>query len=242
MLNGMQKNKLLYEGKAKIIFETDRPDVLRMEFKDSLTAFNAQKKGEFQGKGKLNCLISTYIFKVLTKNNIPHHWLSTENGNHMIVKKTKIIPLEIVIRNVLAVSLSKKLGKPEGIVLTKPLLELYYKDDGLNDPFVNDEQAIEFGWVNTDQLLSMKSMAIHINTILKSLFFKAQLNLIDFKIEFGVTGDNKVILADEISPDCMRLWDTKTHDKFDKDRFRHDLGKIEEAYQSVLARLEGITI
>ena len=233
---------MIYEGKAKRIFETLVAEELMMEFKDTLTAFNAQKKGEFIGKGKLNCAISTYIFKLLTKHNISHHWIKTENSNQMVVVKTKIIPLEIVVRNVLAGSLAKKIGLPEGKILSKPLVELYYKDDALADPFVSDEQAFEFGWVQPNQLQQMKRTALEINKILSEHFLNTGLKLVDFKIEFGINSKNEVILADEISPDCMRLWDVKTQEKFDKDRFRRDLGQVEEAYQSVLKRLEGIPL
>lgn len=233
---------MIYEGKAKRIFETIVANELMMEFKDSLTAFNAQKKGEFVGKGKLNCAISTYIFKLLSKHNISHHWIKTQNSNQMIVVKTKIIPLEIVVRNVLAGSLAKKIGQAEGKILSKPLVELYYKDDALADPFVSDEQAFEFGWVNPIQLQDMKLMALKINKILSEHFLSVGLTLVDFKIEFGVNFKNEIILADEISPDCMRLWDVNTLEKFDKDRFRRDLGQVEEAYQSVLKRLEGIPL
>lgn len=234
--------KMIYEGKAKKIFETPAMNELLMEFKDSLTAFNAQKKGEFLGKGQLNCAISTYLFKLLSKHNISHHWLKTENNNQMTVIKTKIIPLEVVVRNILAGSLAKKLGRSEGEKLKKPLLELYYKDDSLADPFVSDDQALEFGWVEAEQLKAIKATALKINSVLSVQFLKADLQLVDFKIEFGVTASGDIILADEISPDCMRLWDKNTQEKFDKDRFRRDLGQVQEAYQSVLTRLEGIPL
>jgi len=232
--------KLIYEGKAKKIFETEHANELMMEFKDSLTAFNAQKKGQFQGKGKLNCLISTHIFKVLSANGISHHWIKTENDNQMIVQKTQIIPLEVVVRNVLAGSLAKKVGREEGQRLSCPLVEFYYKDDALNDPFVSEPQIIEFKWATETQLEKMKKMALEINQILVPHFIKAGLDIIDFKVEFGINSSREIILADEISPDCMRLWDVKTKEKFDKDRFRRDLGNVEEAYQSVYERLEGI--
>ena len=233
---------MIYEGKAKRIFETSNADQLRMEFKDSLTAFNAQKKGQFLGKGMLNCAISTYMFKLLLKHNISNHWIATLEKNQMIVVKTKIIPLEVVVRNVLAGSLAKKLNKPEGQILSKPLVELYFKDDGLGDPFVSDDQAFEFGWVKPDQLQTMKQTTLKINKILSEHLLQTGLRLIDFKIEFGINSKNEVILADEISPDCMRLWDLVTSEKFDKDRFRRDLGHVEEAYQNVLNRLEGIPL
>lgn len=239
----MKNSVLIYEGKAKKIFQTEVQNQLLMEFKDSLTAFNAQKKGEFVGKGQLNCKISTYLFKLLAQNEVPHHWIKTENDQrHMLVEKTRIIPLEVVVRNFLAGSLATKLNLPEGQKLKKPLVELYYKKDELNDPFVSDDQATEFGWVATHELSEMKSWALKINQILTDCFLRAGLKLVDFKIEFGVNAEGQIILADEISPDCMRLWDLKTNEKFDKDRFRRDLGQVAEAYQSVLTRLEGIPV
>ena len=234
--------RLIYEGKAKKIFSTDSPQQLRMEFKDSLTAFNAEKKGHFEGKGRLNCLISTYLFRLLTQHQIPHHWINTVDGNQMIVQKTKIIPLEVVVRNFLAGSLAKRLNQSEGQRLSKPLIELYFKDDSLGDPFVSDDQTLEFGWANAEQLKIMKSLATQINSILSEHFLKVGIKLIDFKVEFGITDKNEILLADEISPDCMRLWDVYTDEKFDKDRFRRDLGNIKEAYQTILQRLEGIPL
>lgn len=232
--------ELLYEGKAKKIFSTDEENLVMMQYKDSLTAFNALKKGEFAGKGELNCQISTKIFEELAKHNISNHWVKTIPPNQMLVQKTKIIPLEVVVRNQVAGSLSKKLNIPEGTALKKPLVELYYKDDSLGDPFVNDDQAILFNWVNLENLSSMKSMALKINEALGQLFKKAGLNLIDFKVEFGMNNKNELLLADEISPDCMRLWDLSTGEKMDKDRFRRDLGNVEEAYKEVLKRLGGM--
>ncbi len=238
----MTEQKLIYEGKAKKIFATAESEQLLMEFKDSLTAFNAQKKGHFIGKGKLNCLISTYIFKLLTQHKIPHHWLKTQSENLMLVQRTIIIPLEVVVRNYLAGSLAKKLKKNEGAKLSSPLVELYYKDDALEDPFVSDDQAIEFAWATAKQLAVMKALALKINSVLTERFLIAGLKLIDFKIEFGVNTKHEILLADEISPDCMRLWDVATDEKFDKDRFRRDLGNVEEAYQNVLTRLEKVTL
>lgn len=234
---------LIYEGKAKKIFSTENPDVLLMEFKDSLTAFNALKKGEFPGKGSLNCKISTLIFKLLGHHQIAHHWISTSEPNHMTVKKTKIIPLEVVVRNILAGSLAKKLGREEGEVLARPLVEFYYKDDSLADPFVSDEQILIMGWATGQQLEHMKNQALQINQVLMQSFQNADLKLVDFKIEFGTDSQQQIILADEISPDCMRLWDVKTNEKMDKDRFRRDLGAIDQAYREVFERLsKGVSL
>lgn len=230
--------ELLYEGKAKKIFSTDKENVLLMEFKDSLTAFNALKKGNFEGKGALNCKISTLLFKALSQKQIAHHWLETSGENLMLVKRTKIIPLEVVVRNYLAGSLAKKLGRDEGTQLSFPVLEYYYKDDALNDPFVNDDQVLAMGWANQEQLNHLRKEALKINQIILPLFLKAGLKLIDFKIEFGTDSEGNIILSDEISPDCMRLWDVKTNEKLDKDRFRRDLGSVDEAYAEVYKRLK----
>ncbi|MGZ3725532.1 MAG: phosphoribosylaminoimidazolesuccinocarboxamide synthase [Pseudobdellovibrio sp.] len=231
------KQNLLYEGKAKKIFSTDKENVLLMEFKNSLTAFNALKKGEFEGKGAVNCKISTLIFKVLKQHNISHHWLETRNENYMLVQKTKIIPLEVVVRNYIAGSLAKKLGQAEGGILKNPIVEFYYKDDALNDPFVNDDQIMAFGWATAQQLAFIKAEALKINQVISQLFGKAGLKLIDFKVEFGTNTEGQIILSDEISPDCMRLWDAQTNKKLDKDRFRQDLGQVDEAYNEVYQRL-----
>jgi phosphoribosylaminoimidazole-succinocarboxamide synthase len=234
----MLKKKLLYEGKAKIIYETDKPDEVLMVYKDSLTAFNALKKGNFEGKGKLNCQISTLIFKVLSQNNIKHHWLETIDSNQMRVQKTEIIPLEVVVRNFMAGSLAKKLGRTEGESLKQPIVEFYYKEDSLNDPFVNDEQIVALGWADQKTLDFLKKQALQINQILSDLFQKLGLKLIDFKTEFGRNRQGDIILSDEISPDCMRLWDATTNKKLDKDRFRQDLGEVEESYTEVFQRLQ----
>lgn len=233
----MKTQELLYEGKAKKIFKTDQPEVLLMEYKDSLTAFNALKKGEFAGKGALNCKISTLIFKLLSQHNIKHHWIETRDDKFMVVHRTKIIPLEVVVRNFVAGSLAKKLEMTEGTVLKQPIVEFYYKNDALNDPFVNDEQIIALGWAGAAEIKTLKTQALLINEVLFTVFKNVGLKLIDFKTEFGFDSTAQVILSDEISPDCMRLWDSETDKKLDKDRFRRDLGSVEEAYQEVYQRL-----
>lgn len=231
-------DKLIYEGKAKKIFQTENANEVLMEFKDSLTAFNALKKGEFHGKGELNCQISTLIFHWLSKNSIKHHWIETRDKNKMLVEKTEIIPLEVVVRNFMAGSLAKKLGQSEGASLEKPIVEFYFKKDELNDPFVNDDQIVAMGWSDQKTLELLKSEALKINLVLQKLFQKIGLKLIDFKTEFGRNVKGDVILSDEISPDCMRLWDEKTNKKLDKDRFRQDLGEVAESYQEVFQRIE----
>lgn len=231
-------DKLIYEGKAKKIFQTGHSDQVLMEFKDSLTAFNALKKGEFKGKGELNCQISTLIFHQLSQAGIRHHWIETCDKNKMLVEKTEIIPLEVVVRNFMAGSLAKRLGRPEGEPLQKTIVEFYYKKDELNDPFVNDDQITALGWSDQKTLDLLKSQALAINSVLQKLFQKIDLKLIDFKTEFGRNQKGEVILSDEISPDCMRLWDEKTNKKMDKDRFRQDLGQVAEVYHEVFQRLE----
>lgn len=228
---------MLYEGKAKKIYKTDKENILVMEYKDSLTAFNALKKGNFEGKGALNCKISTLIFKLLAKNGIAHHWLETKDDKYMVVHQTKIIPLEVVVRNYIAGSLAKKLGKTEGESLKQPIVEFYYKNDALNDPFVNDEQIMAMGWATQGDIQILKKQALEINKVLSNTFKDVGLKLIDFKIEFGFNSKNEIILSDEISPDCMRLWDAETNKKLDKDRFRQDLGAVDAAYMEVYERL-----
>lgn len=233
----MKIQEMLYEGKAKKIFKTEQPDILLMEYKDSLTAFNALKKGEFAGKGALNCKISTLIFKLLSKHNINHHWIETRDDKYMLVHQTKIIPLEVVVRNYIAGSLAKKLAVIEGASLRQPIVEFYYKNDALNDPFVNDEQIIALEWASVEDLKNLKAQALQINNVLFQTFKNVGLKLIDFKIEFGFDSKDKIILSDEISPDCMRLWDAESNKKLDKDRFRQDLGSVDEAYLEVYQRL-----
>lgn len=235
--------ELLYEGKAKKIFKTETKNVLLMEYKDSLTAFNALKKGEFTGKGAINCKISTLIFEELNKYGISHHWIETKDDKYMLVQKTEIIPLEVVVRNYIAGSLAKKLGLEEGVKASVPITEFYYKNDSLNDPFVNDEQISAMGWANQGDLDYLKLQALEINKILSNLFQKIGIKLVDFKVEFGRNSEGKIILSDEISPDCMRLWDENSNEKLDKDRFRRDLGSVEEAYVEVYTRLKkGVTV
>lgn len=234
----MGAGQLLYEGKAKKVFSTENPRTVLMEYKDSLTAFNSLKKGEFTGKGKLNCEISTLIFQELERAHISHHWIQTLPPQQMLVQKTEIIPLEVVVRNFIAGSLAKKIGRPEGEALKTPVVEFYFKNDALGDPFVNDEQIVALGWSDQETLNELKNQALKINEVLISFFQKKDLKLIDFKVEFGRNADHRLLLADEISPDCMRLWDIKTNKKLDKDRFRQDLGQVEEAYAEVLSRLQ----
>jgi phosphoribosylaminoimidazole-succinocarboxamide synthase len=231
--------KMLYEGKAKKIFEV--PGVANqvlVEYKDSLTAFNALKKGSFENKGEINRNIASLLFRYLNKHGIKSHWIADQGNYSMLVKRVAIIPLEVVIRNSLAGSTAKKLGIEEGKKLAKPLVEFYFKNDELQDPFLSDDQALMMGIVTETEIKELKAQALQINSGLKNLFLNLGIDLIDFKIEFGKDDQGNIILADEISPDCCRLWDLKSGEKLDKDRFRRDLGNVKESYQEVYSRLE----
>ena len=233
--------KLLYEGKAKRLYEWNpESKEVRMEFKDSLTAFNAQKRGEFCGKGQINRNIASLLFRYLAKKGVESHWVADRGTNEMITKQVQIITIEVVVRNVLAGSLAKKLNLEEGRQLKWPIVEFYFKNDELGDPLLCDDHVLMLELVNESELKVIKDAALKINTILRDLFQKINIQLVDFKVEFGKDSRNQIILADEITPDCCRLWDTSTGDKLDKDRFRRDLGRVEESYVQVLERLKGI--
>ena len=228
----------LYEGKAKKVFKTNQEDLYMIEYKDDATAFNGEKKGQIHQKGVMNNQITTLIFKKLAKHGIENHFVEYVDETHQIVKKVEIIMLEVIMRNVIAGSLAKRLGKPEGEVLPQPILELCYKNDDLGDPMINNYHAQAIGLASAEELDLITKQAFEINHYLKELFAQCGWTLVDFKIEFGRLPNGKVILADEISPDTCRLWDMATHEKLDKDRFRRDLGNVEEAYQEVLKRLK----
>ncbi len=227
----------LYEGKAKKMFKTSDPDLLYVEFKDDATAFNGEKKGQIHDKGIMNNEITTLIFKKLGQLGIENHLVEKVDDKHQLVKKVEIVMLEVIVRNVVAGSLAKRLGRPEGEVLKTPILEFCYKNDELGDPMVNDYHIQALGIANAEEIKFISEQAFKINDFLKKIFGEAGLRLIDFKIEFGRRPCGKIILADEITPDTCRLWDAKTNEKLDKDRFRRDLGRVEEAYQEVLKRL-----
>lgn len=234
----MEKQIMLYEGKGKKLFATSDENVVIAEFKDDLTAFNAEKKGTESGKGALNCRISTLLFTLLEKEGIKTHFMKQLNDNEMLCKKVSIIPIEVVTRNIATGSLTKRLGIKEGSILTYPLVEFYYKDDALGDPLINDEHCEILGLVKTrDELEILKTQARKINEILKAFFDKRELKLVDFKLEFGRDNEGNIILADEISPDSCRFWDKNTNQKLDKDRFRQDLGSVKVAYEEVLRRI-----
>ena len=234
----MKKGELLYEGKAKKLYKTEDPDLLIAEFKDDLTAFNAQKKGQEQGKGALNCQISTQLFKLLEENGIETHLVETIDQNHQLVKKVEIIPIEVVVRNTATGSLTKRLGIEDGKELPFVLVEFYLKDDDLNDPIICDDHCIMMGLVEAREELDMlREKAKKINDILKDFFAKRRLKLVDFKVEFGKDKEGNILLSDEISPDSCRFWDMDTGEKMDKDRFRQNLGNVKVAYEEVLKRI-----
>ena len=231
--------KLLYEGKAKRIYETDNPNEVICEYKDSLTAFNGEKADTQSGKGALNCAITTLIFEALEKEGIPTHLIKQIDETKQLVKKVNIIPIEVVVRNIAAGSLSKRLGLKEGTKLPFSIVEFYYKNDELNDPLINDDHAMILNLVDERKELDiLRDYGRKINEFLIDFFDKIGLILVDFKIEFGKDKDGNILLADEITPDSCRLWDKKTGKKMDKDLFRFDLGDINEAYQEVLKRIK----
>lgn len=234
-----KRGNLMYEGKAKRIFAVEGSnDLIWQEFKDSLTAFNAEKKAEMKGKGEINRQIASLIFKRLNDNQVPSHWIADVDSTHMVTKKLEMIPLEVVVRNVLAGSTAKKFAIPEGTPLEKPLVEFYFKKDELADPFISDDQALMLKTVRqAEDLQTLKSLALKVNSVISAFFAKGGIRLIDFKLEFGYDSNGAILLADEISPDSCRLWDLETNEKMDKDRFRRDLGDVIENYQKVLDRL-----
>ncbi|MCI8728736.1 MAG: phosphoribosylaminoimidazolesuccinocarboxamide synthase [Clostridia bacterium] len=234
----MERTTQLYEGKAKKVYLTDNDDVVLVSYKDDATAFNGIKKGTILGKGVVNNRCSNHLFKMLESKGIPTHYVEEINDRETFVKKVKIVPLEVIVRNIAAGSLSKRLGIPEGTKLAKTVLEFSYKNDDLGDPMINDYHVFAMELATEDELDTIKSYALKINEILTDYLKDINIELIDFKLEFG-RYKGQIILADEISPDTCRFWDSKTGEKLDKDRFRRDMGGVEEAYQEVLARLMG---
>lgn len=232
----MKKREQLYEGKAKKVFLTEDPDVLIVEYKDDATAFNGEKKGTIDGKGVINNRMTNHVFKVLEKEGVPTHLIEELSDRETAVKKVQIVPLEVIVRNVAAGSFSKRLGIEEGTRFEEPTIEFSYKNDALQDPLINDYFARALHLATWEEIETIKKYAFKINEVLKEYFLKADLSLIDFKIEFG-RYHGRIILADEISPDTCRLWDVHTNEKLDKDRFRRDLGNVEEAYNEVFDRL-----
>jgi len=233
----MQLGKMLYEGKAKQIYTTENEKEFLMKYKDDATAFDGLKKGVINNKGIVNNRVSNLLFKLLEKEGIETHLIKQIDDRNVLVKSLKIIPVEVVVRNVIAGSLSKRVGKEEGFPLDSAIIELYYKDDELHDPMINEYHARVLGWATDEQLKDMHTQAHKINNTLKTFFDSIGIILVDFKLEFGIY-EGRVILGDEISPDTCRLWDKQSLEKLDKDRFRRDLGKEEEAYQEVVQRIE----
>ncbi|MBU7594663.1 phosphoribosylaminoimidazolesuccinocarboxamide synthase [Metabacillus halosaccharovorans] len=234
-----EKLELLYEGKAKQIFKTNESNILWVSYKDSATAFNGEKKEEITGKGRLNNEISTLIFEKLTANNIENHFVKRLSSTDQLVKKVTIIPLEVVVRNVVAGSLSKRIGIEEGTEIKNPLVEFYYKDDDLGDPLITEDHIALLELATPEQVQTLKTLAKQVNEVLKAHFLSCDIRLIDFKLEFGMTEEGKIILADEVSPDTCRLWDINTNEKFDKDVFRRNIGSLTDAYEVILTRLGG---
>jgi phosphoribosylaminoimidazole-succinocarboxamide synthase len=236
----LARRKQIYEGKAKVLFEGPEPGTLVQYFKDDATAFNNKKKGTITGKGVLNNRISEHLMLRLHDIGIPTHFVRRLNMREQLIREVEIIPIEVVIRNIAAGSISQRLGIPEGTALPRSIVEYYYKKDELNDPMVSEEHITAFGWAATPEIDDILNMSLRINDFLMGLFLGIGIRLVDFKLEFGRLYDNeevRIVLADEISPDNCRLWDASTNEKMDKDRFRRDLGKIEEAYQEVARRL-----
>lgn len=235
----MKKCEQLYEGKAKKVFATDDPDYVIVSYKDDATAFDGLKKGEISGKGSVNNRMSNYLMRLLEKAGIATHYVEELSDRETLVKKVSIVPLEVIIRNVSAGSFAKRYGVEEGIVFDEPTIEFSYKNDDLHDPLLNSYHALALKLATKEEIEKIKSMAFRINQILKEYFAGLKVKLIDFKLEFGRTRDGQIVLADEISPDTCRFWDADTNEKLDKDRFRRDLGGVEEAYREMMKRVLG---
>ncbi len=233
----MEKKEQLYEGKAKKVFKTDDPEMLIVSYKDDATAFNGLKKGTITGKGVINNKMSNLLMQMLEKAGIPTHFIKELSDRETLVKKVSIVPLEVIIRNISAGSFSKRYGVPEGIVFDSPTIEFSYKNDELGDPLLNAYHAKALKLATSEEIEKIKDYSFRINERLKAFWTECGVTLVDFKLEFGKTSDGTIVLADEISPDTCRLWDSVTHEKLDKDRFRRDMGGVEEAYAEVMKRL-----
>ncbi|MBP5167456.1 MAG: phosphoribosylaminoimidazolesuccinocarboxamide synthase [Oscillospiraceae bacterium] len=234
----MIKGEQIYEGKAKKVFATDDPELLIVSYKDDATAFNGQKRGTIEGKGIINNKMSNALMRLLQKHGIPSHYVEELSERDTLVKRVKIIPLEVIIRNISAGSFAQRYGVDEGIVFASPTIEFSYKNDALGDPLINEYHALALSLVSKEELETVKDLAFGINEVLKSFWASCGVTLVDFKLEFGRLSDGTVVLADEISPDTCRLWDSETGKKLDKDRFRRDLGGVEDAYREIMARAE----
>ncbi len=234
----MKQLDMLYEGKAKQVFATDDKDFIVIHYKDDATAFNGIKKAQISKKGILNNEITTILFDELIKEGVPTHFVKKLNDRDQLCKKVKIFPLEVIVRNIIAGSMAKRLDIPEGTKINNTVYELCYKNDKLGDPLINEHHAVALGVASYEELKTIYDLTMKINEILKKIFASINITLVDFKIEFGKTSDGEIVLADEISPDTCRFWDATTNDKLDKDRFRRDLGKVIEAYEEILSRLQ----
>ncbi len=235
----MQKTVQLYEGKAKKVYATENEDYVIVSYKDDATAFDGLKKGTIMGKGVVNNKMSNYLMQVLEKEGIKTHFVEELSDRETVVKKVSIVPLEVIIRNISAGSFAKRYGVEEGIVFDEPTIEFSYKNDDLHDPLINDYHAIALKLATKDEIELIKKMAFKVNEVLKAYFIKVGVKLVDFKLEFGRLKDGTIVLADEISPDTCRFWDAKTNEKLDKDRFRRDLGNVEDAYKEMMKRVFG---
>ncbi|MCI8415721.1 MAG: phosphoribosylaminoimidazolesuccinocarboxamide synthase [Ruminiclostridium sp.] len=235
----MKKLEQMYEGKAKKVFRTDDPERFIVEYKDDATAFNGQKKGTILGKGGINNRMTNMLMQMLEKQGVPTHFVEELSERETVVKKVTIVPLEVIVRNISAGSFAQRYGVEEGIVFDEPTIEFSYKNDDLGDPLMNQYHALALKLATKEEIETIKTMALKVNAALKEFFLTVGIKLVDFKLEFGRTSDGTVILADEISPDTCRLWDQETNEKLDKDRFRRDLGNVEDAYQEVMRRLMG---
>lgn len=235
----MEKKELLYEGKAKKVYATDNAEVLLVDYKDDATAFNGVKKGTIAGKGAINNRVTNFMMQLLEKEGVPTHFVEELSDRETLVKKVSIVPLEVIIRNISAGSFAKRYGVEEGIVFAEPTIEFSYKNDDLGDPLINDYHALALGVATKEEIETIKNMAFKVNAVMKEFFKKLNVDLVDFKLEFGKVADGTIVLADEISPDTCRFWDSTTHEKLDKDRFRRDLGNVEDAYQEMMKRILG---
>ena len=233
----MEIKEMLYEGKAKQVFATEDPEIVMVHYKDDATAFNGLKKGTITGKGVINNQVTNFMMQKLEQAGVPTHFVQELNERDTLVKKVQIVPLEVIIRNISAGSFAKRFGVEEGIVFENPTIEYSYKNDDLGDPMINTAQALALKLATPEEIETIRTMAFKVNDIMKAFFQEVGVDLVDFKLEFGRLSDGTIVLADEISPDTCRLWDSKTHEKLDKDRFRRDLGGVEGAYAEVMKRL-----
>ena len=235
----MEMREMLYEGKAKKVFATEDPDLLIVSYKDDATAFNGKKKGTITGKGAINNRVTNYMMQRLEEAGIPTHFVEELNDRDTVVKKVEIVPLEVIIRNISAGSFAKRYGVEEGIPFENPTIEFSYKNDDLDDPLINEYHIQALKLATPEEVDTIKQMAFKVNEVMKEFFLQRKVELVDFKLEFGKTSDGTIVLADEISPDTCRFWDADTHEKLDKDRFRRDLGNVEDAYDEMLKRIIG---